>query len=679
MKLRSKDRTHTIQNLMLRIGIIIILLLGISNFVVFTMVEVNHKKQESLHNLYTSTTIQKMYMESWFEKQSNDVTYIAQAANDLDKQAITDLLQVTIQRNQDFSNIHYINLNGDVIASAIDEDVNLKNVSECKYYQIAIEEDDYISDVVNNEETSEPRIYFSSSVRNDRGEKQGVILAVVTLDTVKEIVDFFILNKNADIYLVNKEGYMVTQPKYIEEVININNESHLNYKVESEIIEKAFNNETANNSYINYSGKRVFGDYKWINNGQWLIIAEVSMLEVVNTITEHLMLITIISLLTIVIFILISFKVSKKLTLPIKRLRKSVNLIKIGNYDHYIDEKSFVDSPIEIKELCEAFNKMTCMINDNISIIQKNEERLRQIVNTIPSGLVIYDSKGGIVLVNDKANEVLGIEEANIDNFDELSKFWGFFSVTGEPLPIDELPYPKAMSTKTSFFNYELIVKRPSEENVIISVNGTPLFDVNSNISNVLITIHDITEQKELEFKLKAANEVLGSLSYLDSLTGIANRRKFDEILESEWKRAYRNLMPLSVIMIDIDYFKEFNDHYGHQAGDECLKEVAKSIQETLKRPADMVVRYGGEEFVVILPETDNGGAVMIAEQIRKNVEMLKITHNYSAVSSSVTISLGIATRIPQTKDNKNYLINMADKALYKAKNAGRNRVAIKD
>ena len=185
-----------------------------------------------------------------------------------------------------------------------------------------------------------------------------------------------------------------------------------------------------------------------------------------------------------------------------------------------------------------------------------------------------------------------------------------------------------------------------------------------------------LTESHE---KLEKSNAILQQLSTMDGLTGIANRRHFDASIQTEWKLGVRHKMPLSVIMIDIDFFKKYNDGYGHQGGDDCLKEIAKTLEQTVTRPGDLIARYGGEEFVVILPRTDISGAEVIAEQLRAKVEAKKIPHAYSSAGKYVSISLGVASMLPDSLSTPEMLITKADEALYKAKKAGRNRYHVAD
>jgi two-component system chemotaxis family response regulator WspR len=174
--------------------------------------------------------------------------------------------------------------------------------------------------------------------------------------------------------------------------------------------------------------------------------------------------------------------------------------------------------------------------------------------------------------------------------------------------------------------------------------------------------------------KLAESNLQLQRLVAMDGLTGLPNRRHFDARLDEEWQRSLREQSWLTLIMVDIDHFKQYNDLYGHLTGDDCLKAVAGAISGCLSRPADMAARFGGEEFVLILPGTDQNGAEFVAEKVRKAVEMLGISHELSTASDFVTVSLGVATTVPRKSSQATNLLAEADAVLYAAKEAGRNR-----
>ncbi len=181
-------------------------------------------------------------------------------------------------------------------------------------------------------------------------------------------------------------------------------------------------------------------------------------------------------------------------------------------------------------------------------------------------------------------------------------------------------------------------------------------------------------ELRQVKRELEAKNALLVQLSTTDSLTSVANRRHFDDVLQREWRRCLRNGSPIALILADVDHFKPYNDHYGHQAGDLCLTQVAEAIKSSMLRPGDTVARYGGEEFAVILPETDLEGSLAVAERLQGSVRKLALQHRFSGCGDKVTISQGIASCVPAPKSAPEHLILQADTALYTAKQSGRNR-----
>jgi diguanylate cyclase (GGDEF)-like protein len=195
--------------------------------------------------------------------------------------------------------------------------------------------------------------------------------------------------------------------------------------------------------------------------------------------------------------------------------------------------------------------------------------------------------------------------------------------------------------------------------------------------STYIVVAHDdITERKLADFKLQDANRLLQLQAATDGLTGVPNRRSFDRMLEQEWKRHDRTQSPLSLAMLDVDCFKQFNDQHGHLAGDDCLKAVADVIRSNLHRPGDFVARYGGEEFAIVLPNTDTAGAATVLETVLRSVRELAISNSASKVRrGTVTVSIGCAMAIPAKKDLPTDILHWADQALYEAKANGRDRL----
>lgn len=182
---------------------------------------------------------------------------------------------------------------------------------------------------------------------------------------------------------------------------------------------------------------------------------------------------------------------------------------------------------------------------------------------------------------------------------------------------------------------------------------------------------------RRLQQQLQAANQELKRLVHVDGLTLVANRRRFNEYLEQEWHRSALEKLPLSLILCDVDFFKTYNDIYGHLAGDECLCRLARVLQESVRYTSDLVARYGGEEFAVILPNTSPNGAFHVAQSIQAAIQRLKMVHEGSQIGAYVTFSFGIATIVPEIGRLSNRLVAAADKALYRAKVNGRGKICV--
>lgn len=200
-----------------------------------------------------------------------------------------------------------------------------------------------------------------------------------------------------------------------------------------------------------------------------------------------------------------------------------------------------------------------------------------------------------------------------------------------------------------------------------LAADASPIYDANGRLSAVVETLRDLTDEKMAQIALE-------QLATRDGLTGLANRRCFDDTLHAEWARALRQTQPLSLLMVDVDNFKSYNDAHGHLGGDECLKRVARAVASEM-RANDLVARYGGEEFAVILPNQSLKGAAIVAERIRCRVEQLQLPCRFAP--GHVTVSIGAATAIAGPDSHASQLVAIADAALYRAKHLGRNRISL--
>jgi len=212
----------------------------------------------------------------------------------------------------------------------------------------------------------------------------------------------------------------------------------------------------------------------------------------------------------------------------------------------------------------------------------------------------------------------------------------------------------------------------------IFEAKPEPLINYQPNLEQQ-IAQHKLTEQnlRQTISVLKSVNQELKYLVHIDALTQVSNRRCFDESLHREWQRSLREQQTLSLVLLDIDFFKGYNDAYGHPEGDRCLTSIAQAIKSVLQRPTDLLARYGGEEFVIILPNTTEDGAVKVIQLIQKTIADLSIVHGNSAVSDVVTASFGLAAIVPSEDLSPSFLLEHTDRALYQAKQQGRDRYAI--
>lgn len=306
--------------------------------------------------------------------------------------------------------------------------------------------------------------------------------------------------------------------------------------------------------------------------------------------------------------------------------------------------------------------------------LRESEYFLQRIADAVPQILYLFDlTSGTTVYLNQQSLGVLGYTSEEICNAEPEWLIEQFHPddrhlCYGLPTRFNHLSDQEVLSTEYQFRHKNGSWRWLNTREVVFTRDeqGLP--------TQVLGSVQDISDRKHAEAALQQANLALQHLAAVDSLTQVANRRRFDEYLEQEWYRSARQGQPLSLILCDVDYFKQFNDCYGHPKGDDCLIQIAQTMSHVLKRSTDLIARYGGEEFGVILPNVFSEGAIAVAHMIQAAIQQLQIPHRESQISDVVTVSLGIATLIPLSDQSFNTLIGLADQALYEAKARGRDR-----
>ena len=321
----------------------------------------------------------------------------------------------------------------------------------------------------------------------------------------------------------------------------------------------------------------------------------------------------------------------------------------------------YIGKPLRMAEVC-ARVRAQLQIRSNSETQEEQAERLRTIVNHMAEGLLIIEADGRIQYTNPACDHYLGYRENELAgrSIGELLSPL----VTQEYLDYFAM-YAANPETAHNHGTREVAIRHRNGEAMSMDLTLTPMYLRQPLYIGLL---HDITHHKQSEDALQRA-------AYLDPLTKIANRRHFDSFLEKEWQRAVRNGGTLSLVVLDVDHFKLYNDSLGHPAGDTCLQQVALAIQAHACRSGDLAARYGGEEFVMLFAETEAENAMVLAETIRADIENLRLPHPRSPTSNWITVSIGVATIRPHQLDDREALFVAADRALYVAKEGGRNQV----
>ncbi|WP_048600289.1 sensor domain-containing diguanylate cyclase [Rubeoparvulum massiliense] len=532
-----------------RLIIAVTLLLLLTTFLSFipTVIVIKHQRtEEALTNLEQVVSYQKQLIDRWITEREYDLTYLVSSLHEpQNNQQFVDVLTTFTKSHPDFLGMAIADPQGQIIFSTgnpIEGEVTKRS-----FFQQALYGETCISDLFYTRTSMKYTIVIATPIRDHEGKISNVLLGFVNHSALRELMQAFKLGETGQTYLMNNEGYLLTEPAYTyekREAEGSSSSSFLSSQTGKEhpLFIKAKQGEKYGPSYDNDWGREVYGDYLWTNHGNWLIIAEMDRDEILEPYYHYRMItLSVVATVLFLAFLYVLY-LSKQIQAPLQSLLEGTKKIEAGEYGYQIKAEGIRRSTKELVHLASIFNEMSLRVADNVQLLRERENKLELLSNT-------------------------------------------------------------------------------------------------------------------------------------DELTCVANRRYFNERYELMWNFATRMQHPFSLLMVDIDFFKNYNDTYGHLAGDQAIHLVAHALQHSVKRTTDFVARYGGEEFVILLPNTDEAGAMQVGEELRHQVELLQLEHSSSSVASHVTISIGVATVVPQEGELATYLLTLADEALYQAKQEGRNRV----
>ncbi len=467
-----------------------------------------------------------------------------------------------------------------------------------------------------------------------------------------------IIEQSVETYIVNNNNHIVAGS-------NISKEAILRQIADTEPVSK-FNDtgEETIGIYQNHLGNQVLGISMYIYEMDWLVVVEEDVGKAFAGIKYLRDFVILMKVVTICLFVILAVHVSKDFSVPIKRLLEGTRRLSKGNSDYRVN----IQSKDEIGELASSFNMMVDSIQERTEVISETKDYLENILQNTYDVVITTDESANIVEFNMSAEQILGYKREEVIG----GSVERFYLNRNE---VEELM--KRIKSEGVVKNYETKLKSKQGKIIDMIITMSQLKDNSGNFIGMICVGKDIIEKKKLESELKGKDIELERLSITDNLTGLYNRRYLYTELEREMDRARRQNYPLSMILFDIDKFKRYNDTYGHQEGDDVLKKVGKLLPEHIRHNVDSGYRYGGEEFVVVMPQADKETALDIAERIRMAFEDCNFNLKTSSGKSTkkrLTVSIGIE-ELKTGFDTKQFIAN-ADAAMYQSKRLGGNAIS---
>lgn len=604
----------------------------------------------------------------------------------MEKNELTALLETVAVNDTDFQIVIIADTEGRQLARSDDRPVAAEILYKDRpYFQEVLKtRQTAISEVLVAKSTGRLGIVIAEPIFNEQYQLNGVLIANLELTRVSRQIQQIVLGDKGYIFVVDSNGRIVLHPDQdlVEQAMDF---SWL------EPVNSAVNGNSGWSEYVQEGQKKLAG-YSYIKATGWGLVAQQPMEEALEHVYAVKRTQFVIMGLAAVIAAFVGVSIAGLLTKPLTHMAMLARRLADGQ----MEASLYVAAKDEVGQLADALNHMMYQLKYREDELRASEEKYRSVVENINVGVYRKTGAGGssAEYVNPALVKMLGYssqQELLETPFSEVYYSYGELAAL-----------LKELETALSVKNREIVMRKKDGSVIICAVTASVVYDPQKGEYWIDSVVEDITQRKQSEEKLRqthdelekkvlertqeltvlnekltALNGELQKASLLDALTGIANRRYLEDCLAKEWQRATRERKPLALIMMDVDYFKAYNDGYGHIAGDECLRKIAAAIKAAGKRPTDLAARYGGEEFALVLPNTDLAGARKVAKNLLEKIRELGIVHEYSAVSQIVTISLGVAVLVPSEKSLPSVLVAVADRALYQAKEAGRNRLQI--
>ncbi|MCP4138871.1 MAG: diguanylate cyclase [Chloroflexi bacterium] len=681
--------------------LIALLLLTLTPLISISVVTISRQYENSqrqiINQLTSVATIKEDQLLNWFNSLAPDLGLVAENSsvrnsiselmgsqhNEIVAAAwgsvILDTLKVALVHENKFDEIFIIDERGVVIISTNTER-DAHNFSAQPFFKEALDAP-FVQAPVYSLLYDEMVVFAAVPLLDEDNHFYGVLAGVAKLDTINEIMlERAGLGKTGETYLVNSSHVILTE---------VRDTQSLGTAIYTQGVDEALSKNNGSGAYQNYQNP-VLGVYRWVPGLEVALLAEQDQTEsfatTLQSIKATLGATGITMAITIFLIILGTNWVVKPLT--------DLTAIAVQATDGDLTQNISINRSDEIGTLADAFNKMIVQLRKSIETLESRvAERTTEILraNTRLTHEVVERKHAEEDLRKSQQRLSLHVEQTILAVIEWNLKFevvdWNsgaerIFGYKKEEAlgQHAEFIVPESLHDSLGKLWEELIAKEGSTgstnknltkngQTIICEWHNTPLVDDEKKVIGVASLVQDITARKKNEKDLQQANIELERLATLDELTQIANRRRFYGRLETEWKQLARTGSNLSLIMCDIDHFKNFNDTYGHLLGDECLYQVAQALNRASKRPKDLVARYGGEEFVILLPDTEIEGAKKVVKTIQEEIKNLDFFEDFQAI----TISFGITCTVPSLEKSLESFVDIADQALYEAKNNGRN------